>query len=483
MGLDQLVGRRGARFDGVIGAVGGMAYFGVRADSVQEDWHASTARLAASAALLCAAFSAVCAVLPADALKASIETSLFTTWAGYALMVARIGAGFGGGGIYTLAAALESRRHTPVAVGLASTGVVFGQVVLYLVGWLLLLVLGLDDTGPQWRCIFAFGALMALLCAWRYYSLSGEAIDTQRRPRTSSQQTYDVLADAGVLMSVQLNGMAWFLQNFANYGISLVYPFVLDEALPGLSIQNTFGVSLLVSVGAFGACCFSLLFLRRNPDDPSKAVLESFATTLLTASVSILVVVFLENITSRFVACILIRIVVGLPSATLYAYPVSVAPPEVAAAAHGLVAGAAKAGAVLGTVAFYPIYDAVGFLALVIITAGTALLLALARPCWRMAVAQGPGRVGRQRWPIRSSTTTAVTGGGGGGGGGVTQPFLTIRAVGGSADPVASGPAGTRGGVAVESSKRRTNGTTQRSRHSLVSHWLGTPQRRKKSSS
>jgi len=290
------------------------------------------------------------------------------------LMVARIGAGFGGGGIYTLAAALESRRHTPVAVGLASTGVVLGQVVLYLVGWLLLLVLGLDDTGPQWRCIFGFGALMALLCAWRYYSLSGEAIDTQRRPRASQQQTYDVLADAGVLMSVQLNGMAWFLQNFANYGISLVYPFVLDEALPGLSIQNTFGVSLLVSVGAFGACCFSLLFLRRNPDDPSKAVLESFATTLLTASVSILVVVFLENITSRFVACILIRIVVGLPSATLYAYPVSVAPPEVAAAAHGLVAGAAKAGAVLGTVAFYPIYDAVGFLALVIITAGTLLL-------------------------------------------------------------------------------------------------------------
>ncbi len=358
----------------LIGAVGGMAYFGVRADSVQDDWHASTARLAASAALLCAAFSAVCAVLPADALKASIETSLFTTWAGYALMVARIGAGFGGGGIYTLAAALESRRHTPVAVGLASTGVVLGQVVLYLVGWLLLLVLGLDDTGPQWRCIFGFGALMALLCAWRYYSLSNEAIETNRRPRTSSQQTYDVLADAGVLMSVQLNGMAWFLQNFANYGISLVYPFVLDEALPGLSIQNTFGVSLLVSVGAFGACCFSLLFLRRNPDDPSKAVLESFATTLLTASVSILVVVFLENITSRFVACILIRIVVGLPSATLYAYPVSVAPPEVAAAAHGLVAGAAKAGAVLGTVAFYPIYDAVGFLALVLITAGTLLL-------------------------------------------------------------------------------------------------------------
>ena len=109
---------------------------------------------------------------------------------------------------------------------------VLGQVVLYLVGWLLLLVLGLDDTGPQWRCIFGFGALMALLCAWRYYSLSGEAIDTQRRPRASSQQTYDVLADAGVLMSVQLNGMAWFLQNFANYGISLVYPFVLDEALP-----------------------------------------------------------------------------------------------------------------------------------------------------------------------------------------------------------------------------------------------------------
>ena len=87
----------------LIGAVGGMAYFGVRADSVQDDWHASTARLAASAALLCAAFSAVCAVLPADALKASIDR-LFTTWAGYALMVARIGAGFGGGGIYTLAA-------------------------------------------------------------------------------------------------------------------------------------------------------------------------------------------------------------------------------------------------------------------------------------------------------------------------------------------------------------------------------------------
>ena len=40
----------------------------------------------------------------------------------------------------------------------------------------------------------------------------------------------------------------------------------------------------------------------------------------------------------------------------------------------GLVAGAAKAGAVLGTVAFYPIYDAVGFLALVLITAGTLLL-------------------------------------------------------------------------------------------------------------
>ena len=178
----------------LIGAVGGMAYFGVRADSVQEDWHASTARLAASAALLCAAFSAVCAVLPADAVKASIETSLFTTWAGYALMVARIGAGFGGGGIYTLAAALESRRHTPVAVGLASTGVVLGQVVLYLVGWLLLLVLGLDDTGPQWRCIFAFGALMALLCAWRYYALSSENIDANRRPRASQQQTYDVLA-------------------------------------------------------------------------------------------------------------------------------------------------------------------------------------------------------------------------------------------------------------------------------------------------
>ena len=80
-------------------------------------------------------------------------------------------------------------------------------------------------------CIFGFGALMALLCAWRYYSLSGEAIDTQRRPRRVATDSH-VLADAGVLMSVQLNGMAWFLQNFANYGISLVYPFVLDEALP-----------------------------------------------------------------------------------------------------------------------------------------------------------------------------------------------------------------------------------------------------------
>ena len=154
-----------------------MAYFGVRADSVQEDWHASTARLAASAALLCAAFSAVCAVLPADALKASIETSLFTTWAGYALMVARIGAGFGGGGIYTLAAALESRRHTPVAVGLASTGVVLGQVVLYLVGWLLLLVLGLDDTGPQWRCI------LDLALSWLYY-VPGGTTRYQEKPST-----------------------------------------------------------------------------------------------------------------------------------------------------------------------------------------------------------------------------------------------------------------------------------------------------------
>ena len=63
-------------------------------------------------------------------------------------------------------------------------------------------------------------------------------------------------------------------------------------------------------------------------------MLESFATTLVTASVSILVVVFLENITSRFVACILILdLSYALPSATLYAYPVSVAPPEAAAAA------------------------------------------------------------------------------------------------------------------------------------------------------
>ena len=162
-------------------------------------------------------------------------------------------------------------------------------------------------------------------------------------------------------------------------------------------------MSLLVSVGAFGACCFSLLFLRRNPDDPSKAVLESFATTLLTASVSIVVVVFLENVTSRFVACILIRIVVGLPSATLYAYPVSVAPPEVAAAAHGLVAGAAKAGAVLGTVAFYPIYDAVGFLALVIIRRGGGFR----RPCC-LRVAQGRGASDARGRPIPNWTTNGV---------------------------------------------------------------------------
>ena len=133
-------------------------------------------------------------------------------------------------------------------------------------------------TRPQWRCIFGFGALMALLCAWRYYSLSGEAIDTQRRPRASQQQTYDVLADAGVLMSVQLNGMAWFLQNFANYGISLVYPFVLDEALPGLSAWLR-SASLLVSVGA-GACATRCCSCGGTPTT-SKAVLESFATTLV----------------------------------------------------------------------------------------------------------------------------------------------------------------------------------------------------------
>ena len=41
-----------------------------------------------------------------------------------------------------------------------------------------------------------------------------------------TQQTYDRLADAGVLMSVQLNGMAWFLQNFATMGlISLPFCF------------------------------------------------------------------------------------------------------------------------------------------------------------------------------------------------------------------------------------------------------------------
>ena len=351
----------------LLGAVGGMAYFGVQADAGE----CSTTNLAAGAALLCAAFSIVCAVLPTDAVRTTVETSVFTTWGGWALMLCRIGAGFGGGGIYTLAASLESRRHTPVAVGLASTGVILGQCVLYLVGYLLLLAFGLDDAGLQWRCIFAFGGLMALGCAGRYYAMADTG---RRRNQQARHETLRVLDEAGVLASCQLNGLAWFLQNFANYGVSLVYPFVLDEALPGLSVRNTFGVSFLVSCGAFAACCSSLWFLQRNPDDPSRAVLESFTATLVTAGVAIGIVLILEDTTSRFVACVLIRVVVGLPSATLYAYPVSVAPPEVAAAAHGLVASMSKAGAVLGTLAFYPIYDAVGFLALVWVTSGILVL-------------------------------------------------------------------------------------------------------------
>ena len=88
-------------------------------------------------------------------------------------------------------------------------------------GWLLLLILGLDDTGPQWRCI------LRSALSWLYYVLGGTT-RYQEKPSTQPTATdvvatdYDVLADAGVLMSVQLNGMAWFLQNFANYGISLV---------------------------------------------------------------------------------------------------------------------------------------------------------------------------------------------------------------------------------------------------------------------
>ena len=59
MGLDQL-GRRGVDSTALIGAVGGMAYFGVRADSVQDDWHASTARLAASRLCLCRVLGGLC---------------------------------------------------------------------------------------------------------------------------------------------------------------------------------------------------------------------------------------------------------------------------------------------------------------------------------------------------------------------------------------------------------------------------------------
>ena len=138
----------------LLGAVLGMYAFGAEADRSPET--EALVSLASRAAGLCAVCGFASAAFPGAWVEAGVEkggSGIFASAAGWILLLTRAGSGFGGGGLFTLGAALEHRRRpgADLNVGVVSIGISFGSVLVYALGAAFLAIFGAHDVEPQWR--------------------------------------------------------------------------------------------------------------------------------------------------------------------------------------------------------------------------------------------------------------------------------------------------------------------------------------------
>lgn len=363
----------------MLGSVVGMYAFGCEAISCRSG--DALVRLACFAALLCFFCGVLSAFFPAEWVEVGVEkggANIFGSFAGWAILLTRAGSGVGGGGLFTLGATMEDRRNPGVGlgVGLVSLGISFGSMLVYVNGALLVSIFG-ERVDVQWRLMFLLGAALAaaagvalVLRGHRDGGGGGEA-------RPVEQKTLCAIAgacrDHGRSGSLSWLCGSWFLQNVGNFGLASIFPYILEDAIPGLSLEATFWVSAALGALALLAAAGGAAAMARHPAAPADAAVEVYGVCVILMAVASAAWGIESAATATMLSAValwvVLRIVFGAPVAALYAYPMTAAPPDVAAAVHGTVSGVAKLGSIVGTVAYYPIYAIYGRLAILLVSA------------------------------------------------------------------------------------------------------------------
>ena len=251
-------------------------------------------------------------------------------------------------------------------MGLASCGINVANFAMTGVAWACVVTAG-AESDISWRLVTATPAVAAAMVATDSACeprASGGGRGGPMKPLAPSVVKAG-LERAGVFGSLAVMSVGWAVLNVVSYGIPTIFTLILEEAAPDMALSGTFAVSFACGVAAFAISLMALSFLWRNPDDPANAILGASVLTLSIMAVGV-GVCYLSSEGARIAGAATVRLVVSVPSCTFYAYPVAVAPPDLRSAAHGSAAAVSKVGALLGQLAFYPLYDVYGFLPTVV---------------------------------------------------------------------------------------------------------------------
>lgn len=279
----------------------------------------------------------------------------------YSLCVLRIMNGCLAGTLYPLCAAYLTEMTPPASLARQSAILMFVNCMAAPIGCVLaflLFSLFTDQTG--WRLLAVCHAFPAFYAYWLVKKLpeSSAWLHKGEKTKDSGKRFVNIKTLFNPMhrnITFCLIG-AWFLMDIAYYGVNFFIPYLLQSmqihSSPeggGVNLQGTFIISLFFALGAFAA-----IFIVEKMN---LVKLQKYGFLLASLSLFLLANYFylgLHQTTIIIFLFVLFNFALNAgPDVTTYLLSATSYPVEIRGSGHGLVAGCAKLGSVIG-VLFLP---------------------------------------------------------------------------------------------------------------------------------
>jgi len=310
-------------------------------------------------------------------------------WSALSLCIFRFFVGFGVGADYPICASYFTEMAPGENRGKLAAAAMLVNCIASPVGVLIAyLIFRISPTLNAWRYMFMFGAVPALFGLYLRTRLPESFIwRALARLRTASGKakeavkSYRIIFGPKFIVITLALSFSWLLQDVSYYGIGLFTPSILQAmhlssssnflTNINLSVLTTLFVNAFIVLGAL-IPVFIIDRVGRVPLQKIGFLVSFIALFILGLGAWFVGLRTTAIILSGFA---LFNVFMNLgPGITTYLLPAEIYPTNVRATGHGVAAGAAKAGAFLGTL-FLPILQhGIGIYMTVLLLSFTALL-------------------------------------------------------------------------------------------------------------